>query len=207
ALYFAKYVKLSEEGLRKIVKELLFYFLERDLDIGKGYVWLERLTICNGLPKSIISIIDDFLLLQAEKHNDQNFSEESSNGLYSRDYGALIKHFEKSFISKRLSEIALCLTQDKQKQIDFLFELLPLLSTNAKSHLFSFKKVENIKDLMNGIRIGLIDDFTPEHEELIIEYMEKRKVDYIDRKSTRLNSSHVSISYAVFCLKQRRYSL
>src|SRR5699024_11604915 len=25
-----------------------------------------------------------------------------------------------------------------------------------------------------------------------------------DRKSTRLNSSHVSISYAVFCLKQKR---
>src|SRR5699024_12862105 len=27
-----------------------------------------------------------------------------------------------------------------------------------------------------------------------------------DRKSTRLNSSHVSISYAVFCLKQKSYS-
>src|SRR5699024_11864794 len=26
---------------------------------------------------------------------------------------------------------------------------------------------------------------------------------YIDRKSTRLNSSHVSISYAVFCLKNK----
>src|SRR5699024_12278936 len=26
-----------------------------------------------------------------------------------------------------------------------------------------------------------------------------------DRKSTRLNSSHVSISYAVFCLKKKRY--
>src|SRR5699024_11364970 len=26
----------------------------------------------------------------------------------------------------------------------------------------------------------------------------------IDRKSTRLNSSHVSISYAVFCLKKKR---
>src|SRR5699024_11347061 len=25
---------------------------------------------------------------------------------------------------------------------------------------------------------------------------------YVDRKSTRLNSSHVSISYAVFCLKE-----
>src|SRR5699024_11285165 len=27
-----------------------------------------------------------------------------------------------------------------------------------------------------------------------------------DRKSTRLNSSHVSISYAVFCLKKKTYS-
>src|SRR5207249_6699833 len=28
----------------------------------------------------------------------------------------------------------------------------------------------------------------------------------IDRKSTRLNSSHVSISYAVFCLKKKKNS-
>src|SRR5699024_12170796 len=28
-----------------------------------------------------------------------------------------------------------------------------------------------------------------------------------DRKSTRLNSSHVSISYAVFCLTKKNYSL
>src|SRR5690606_41547395 len=27
-----------------------------------------------------------------------------------------------------------------------------------------------------------------------------------DRKSTRLNSSHVKISYAVFCLKKKKYS-
>src|SRR5207249_10874302 len=27
---------------------------------------------------------------------------------------------------------------------------------------------------------------------------------YLDRKSTRLNSSHVSISYAVFCLKKKK---
>src|SRR5699024_12855423 len=29
-------------------------------------------------------------------------------------------------------------------------------------------------------------------------------VNEIDRKSTRLNSSHVSISYAVFCLKKKK---
>src|SRR5690625_2534777 len=28
-------------------------------------------------------------------------------------------------------------------------------------------------------------------------------IDRLDRKSTRLNSSHVAISYAVFCLKQK----
>src|SRR5699024_12538134 len=28
-----------------------------------------------------------------------------------------------------------------------------------------------------------------------------------DRKSTRLNSSHVSISYAVFCLKKKKYMI
>src|SRR3989442_11033822 len=27
----------------------------------------------------------------------------------------------------------------------------------------------------------------------------------VDRKSTRLNSSHVRISYAVFCLKKKKY--
>src|SRR5699024_11342253 len=27
---------------------------------------------------------------------------------------------------------------------------------------------------------------------------------HVDRKSTRLNSSHVSISYAVFCLKKKK---
>src|SRR5438067_6426360 len=29
----------------------------------------------------------------------------------------------------------------------------------------------------------------------------------LDRKSTRLNSSHVSISYAVFCLKKKKNNL
>src|SRR5690242_20795204 len=29
----------------------------------------------------------------------------------------------------------------------------------------------------------------------------------VDRKSTRLNSSHMSISYAVFCLKKKKLSI
>src|SRR5436853_2645377 len=30
------------------------------------------------------------------------------------------------------------------------------------------------------------------------------RMDYLDRKSTRLNSSHLGISYAVFCLKKKK---
>ena len=34
--------------------------------------------------------------------------------------------------------------------------------------------------------------------------METKIESYIDRKSTRLNSSHTVISYAVFCLKKKK---
>ena len=92
AFYFARYVKLSEKGFEKIEKALLFYFPERDLDIGKRYVWLERLTMCNGLSQPIIAILEGFLVSQVEKYNDPNFTEQSSNILYSRNFGTLIKH-------------------------------------------------------------------------------------------------------------------
>src|SRR5438067_5137264 len=41
-------------------------------------------------------------------------------------------------------------------------------------------------------------------EELIVRQQAGDK--RLDRKSTRLNSSHVSISYAVFCLKKKNRS-
>src|SRR3712207_8032910 len=34
-----------------------------------------------------------------------------------------------------------------------------------------------------------------------------RALDAVDRKSTRLNSSHANISYAVFCLKKNKISV
>src|SRR3712207_7773404 len=37
----------------------------------------------------------------------------------------------------------------------------------------------------------------------VVEYLRSKQ----DRKSTRLNSSHANISYAVFCLKKKTYSL
>src|SRR5690625_6790929 len=50
------------------------------------------------------------------------------------------------------------------------------------------------------------DITTPASELLIkaITELEAGKHTYEDRKSTRLNSSHVAISYAVFCLKKKK---
>src|SRR5207249_2465425 len=45
------------------------------------------------------------------------------------------------------------------------------------------------------------DEFDKTCDHLIVEHHPSRQV---DRKSTRLNSSHVSISYAVFCLKKKK---
>src|SRR5207249_10380071 len=40
-------------------------------------------------------------------------------------------------------------------------------------------------------------------QDLGVDAVHREDLDELDRKSTRLNSSHVSISYAVFCLKKK----
>src|SRR3712207_8380685 len=47
------------------------------------------------------------------------------------------------------------------------------------------------------------DKRPPPHAE--VENTEKEPPAAEDRKSTRLNSSHANISYAVFCLKKKKY--
>src|SRR5438067_3801146 len=45
------------------------------------------------------------------------------------------------------------------------------------------------------------EGFEPSHA--LLERLARAQARLRDRKSTRLNSSHVSISYAVFCLKKK----
>src|SRR3989442_11875043 len=56
--------------------------------------------------------------------------------------------------------------------------------------------------------LGLGDDPVPEELDELAEHTSARErtVDE-DRKSTRLNSSHVRISYAVFCLKKKNVDI
>src|SRR5690606_19697037 len=45
-------------------------------------------------------------------------------------------------------------------------------------------------------------DTMPTRRQLVLDYLNTVPLAAADRKSTRLNSSHVKISYAVFCLKK-----
>src|SRR5437764_10531341 len=47
-------------------------------------------------------------------------------------------------------------------------------------------------------------DLTPEAVEVLTPDLARARDELRDRKSTRLNSSHRCISYAVFCLKKKK---
>src|SRR5699024_12309232 len=62
------------------------------------------------------------------------------------------------------------------------------------------------RQLMAGNFLDILFDCPYEIHNLTADPFISRMVEELseDRKSTRLNSSHVSISYAVFCLKKKR---
>src|SRR5690625_752027 len=61
-----------------------------------------------------------------------------------------------------------------------------------------FGEIDLHPDEVSNIEMGYI------FEELIRRFSEHAEAGDQDRKSTRLNSSHVAISYAVFCLKKKK---
>src|SRR3712207_8110603 len=65
------------------------------------------------------------------------------------------------------------------------------------------------KDEVEGLG-ALLDepeDFGAHHLEILqLQRFRGGPDEFIDRKSTRLNSSHANISYAVFCLKKKMKS-
>src|SRR5207253_4058884 len=86
----------------------------------------------------------------------------------------------------------------------FLVVFFLLIRRPPRSTLFPYTTLfrsdlvgEIGRDHANGIPQELADD---------VEHAERRhdRNGDRDRKSTRLNSSHVAISYAVFCLKKKK---
>src|SRR5688572_31841320 len=58
---------------------------------------------------------------------------------------------------------------------------------------------ETLRRRLNSIR----DRHGAEHLHRVLRRLDPKAATHLDRKSTRLNSSHSQISYAVFCLKKK----
>src|SRR5436305_10628795 len=83
-----------------------------------------------------------------------------------------------------------------------------LIRPPPPSTLFPYTTL--FRSSLAGLRVGILDNSKPNAEvllgrvaELLVARAGAGPVT-VDRKSTRLNSSHVRISYAVFCLKKKK---
>src|SRR5690625_1930535 len=78
-----------------------------------------------------------------------------------------------------------------------------LFERTEKSYGRLLKGAINRKYVVYGVSLLLFTGSIFAFDLIPMELAPETEADEVDRKSTRLNSSHVAISYAVFCLKKK----
>src|SRR5690606_4511456 len=99
------------------------------------------------------------------------------------------KHYDLFILDILLPQYPEDIATSKEYSIDLLNEIRNTNNYNRPKHIVGITSDKSVA--LEAGRFFLDSTWT------IVEYSE------IDRKSTRLNSSHVKISYAVFCLKKK----
>src|SRR3712207_7442638 len=84
-----------------------------------------------------------------------------------------------------------------------LLEWLLANARESRSKIKATLKGKGVK--VNGKVVSRFDYQLTEGDKITIS--KHKRNDTLDRKSTRLNSSHANISYAVFCLKKKNKKL
>src|SRR2546430_7089320 len=83
-------------------------------------------------------------------------------------------------------------------------------TTLFRSNLFGFILLGRMKDQLHRLAFGVAGEQAfqlaalVKGNELVGDAQDALGAAIVDRKSTRLNSSHSQISYAVFCLKKKK---
>src|SRR5436309_4459946 len=85
--------------------------------------------------------------------------------------------------------------------LSFIFFFFLMIRRPPRSTLFPYTTLfRSIREQLGFANLGRVKRALP-----LGEVVPRRAdADIQDRKSTRLNSSHVKISYAVFCLKKKK---
>src|SRR2546422_8132421 len=75
------------------------------------------------------------------------------------------------------------------------------------AHALEARVLDLLRRLLDDLVVGLHDDLARERIPHVFRghAAEDAVPERLDRKSTRLNSSHGYISYAVFCLKKKKH--
>src|SRR5690606_18877922 len=98
-------------------------------------------------------------------------------------------------------EIEKMLDQQARSSVDYSYAFKPW-------EVEPFKKAESLKKsrylkILTDFNLNLLPTNVTFHSDVLRQFNQQKyrmiDVEGIDRKSTRLNSSHVKISYAVFC--------
>src|SRR5690554_7157139 len=91
------------------------------------------------------------------------------------------------------------------KKIDSVLEAIRLAPTSSGLQPFEVLVItsQEVKEKIKKLAYNQTQVSDCSHL-LVFAAWDHYTVDRIDRKSTRLNSSHVRISYAVFCLKKKK---
>src|SRR3712207_8908363 len=85
-----------------------------------------------------------------------------------------------------------------------LHDALPISSANARHYAQIVHETAILRGLIHaGGEIARLGWERPGETTDLVDRAEQILFDLSDRKSTRLNSSHANISYAVFCLKKK----
>src|SRR5699024_11415915 len=79
-----------------------------------------------------------------------------------------------------------------------LAEGYEILEPTLSNNLVSLTGAASTMNKIDKVIVEITSDETKINEDILLIFVSSE-----DRKSTRLNSSHVSISYAVFCLKKK----
>src|SRR5690606_6151607 len=163
---------------------------DRAMSIQKD---LQQATMA-GNEATVNSLRDEFTELQEEYKNfELNFIKDNPNGL----------------ISALLIEKALSTRQIESAEAQGMYDALSVEikgTAPAKKIVESLNAAKEREEKGKNTTIGaMAPDFsgpTPDGGEISLKQAIGKVT--IDRKSTRLNSSHVKISYAVFCLKKKK---
>src|SRR5690554_973784 len=112
------------------------------------------------------------------------------------------------FLKKRFHQLDLFLMYPIEIQEELLLYLLYKAKYTEIGKKYQFGSIANYREFADRVPIT-----TYEEMETVIERSRLGENNifwptqikwFADRKSTRLNSSHVRISYAVFCLKKKK---